>query len=100
MKYRLAIHRKVEVDLDEAERWYEGQRVGLGREFIQSIYLSIEKLRQNPLLYRVRNRRRGIRWALSRQFPYRVVFAVNEDAIVVYAVMHTARHERRWRRRL
>jgi len=32
--------------------------------------------------------------------PYRVFYIVRDDAIIVFAVLHTSRHERQWRHRL
>ena len=46
-------------------------------------------MRRNPLVRRV----------LTRRFPYRVFFIVRPDAIVVFAVVHAARHDRVWKHR-
>jgi hypothetical protein len=40
-----------------------------------------------------------VRRALTRRFPYRVFFIVLPDAIVVFAVLHAARHDRIWKQR-
>lgn len=42
----------------------------------------------------------SIRQALIRSFPYAVIYGVQDDAVVVYAVMHCAREQSTWRRRL
>jgi hypothetical protein len=60
----------------------------------------MSRLPRNPLLYRVRHRRKQVRWAYPRRFPYRIIFRVIGDTVVVYAVIHAARHDRRWKERV
>ena len=47
------------------------------------------RVRRNPEVRRV----------LTRRFPYRVFFIARTDAIVVFAVLHAARHDRVWKNR-
>ena len=100
MKYRLLVLPDVDFDLLEAERWYEQQRPGLGQEFLQAVRETISRVPRNPLFYRVRQKRRQIRWTYSRRFPYRIIFRVIGDSVVIYAVLHAARHDRHWKRRI
>ena len=100
MKYRLVVRPEADTDVLEAEAWYEQQRAGLGREFLKAVREAMARLPCNPLLYRVRHRRKQVRWAYARRFPFRIVFGVIGDAVVIYAVLHAARHERHWRRRV
>ena len=37
MMYRLAIQPEAQSDLDQAYKWYENQRSGLGSEFIRCV---------------------------------------------------------------
>ena len=37
MSYRLVVRPEVDADLLGAEAWYEGQRTGLGREFLRAV---------------------------------------------------------------
>ncbi|MBI4660020.1 MAG: type II toxin-antitoxin system RelE/ParE family toxin [Verrucomicrobia bacterium] len=100
MKYTLVVRPEVDADLLEAETWYDRQQAGLGREFLQSVREAMARLPRNPLLYRVRHRRRQIRWTYPRRFPYRIIFRVIQDTIVVYAVLPAARHDRQWKSRV
>ena len=45
-------------------------------------------------------KRPEVRRVLARRLPYRIFFIVREDAIVVFAIIHAARHERHWQKRL
>jgi plasmid stabilization system protein ParE len=65
-----------------------------------AIFQEIDTLSANPLSYRLRDRRRNVRWLLSPRFPYRIVYRIQDEVITVFAVIHQARHERQWKRRL
>ena len=54
----------------------------------------------NPELFRVRYRRKLVRWTYPPRFPYRIVFGVFGDEVVIYAVIHACRHDRNWKRRI
>jgi plasmid stabilization system protein ParE len=97
---RLVVRPEVDADLLEAETWYEDQESGLGQKFLKATLETIERLLQNPFLHRVRYGRRQVRWAYVRQFPYKVVFSVSDNTVVVYAVIHGARHDRNWKARV
>jgi plasmid stabilization system protein ParE len=98
--YRLEIRPDALADIEEAARWYAEQRSGLGAEFAREVVGAIDTLLRNPLSYRVRHKRKNIRWKLLDRFPYRIVFRITDDLITVLAVIHSARHDRQWRRRL
>jgi len=100
VKYRLVVRPEVDADLLEAEKWYDQQQPGLGREFLQSARETMARLPRNPLLYRVRQSRKQIRWTYPRRFPYRIIFRVVRDTVVIYAVIHAARHDRHWKKRV
>lgn len=100
MKYRLVIRPEVDADLLEAETWYEDQQAGVGHEFLRAVRETMAHLPRNPLLHRVRHSRKQVRWVYPRRFPYRIVFRVIRDTVVIYAVLHAARHDRHWRRRI
>lgn len=100
MKYRLRVRPEVNDDLLGVEKWYERQQPGLGRAFLQSAREAMARLPRNPLLYPVRHKRKQIRWAYPRRFPYRIIFRVIRQTVVIYAVIHAARHQRHWKKRV
>jgi toxin ParE1/3/4 len=98
---RLVVRPEVDTDLHEAETWYiTNKSLDLVRNFSVPFLKPIDRVFQNPFLYRVRQSRRQVRWAYTRRFPYRVVFKVKDDTVVVYAVLHGARHDRHWKERV
>jgi len=72
----------------------------LGREFLLAVREKMVLLPQNPFLYRIRHRRKQVRWAYPKRFPYRIVFRVIDDVVVIYTVVHAARHNRQWQHRV
>ena len=100
MSYRLVVRPEVDGDLIEAEAWYEQQEDGLGRQFLRAARDTMDSLSANPLIYQVRSQPKQVRWAYPHRFPYRIIFRVIRDTVVIYAVVHAARHDRQWKPRL
>jgi len=86
----------VQQDLQEAVQWYNSQQEGLGTGFLDEVLRVLDSLVQNPLLG-CRHIHKNIRWRYPERFPYRVIY---ENTVVVAAVLHAARHDRHWRKRL
>lgn len=55
-----------------------------------------------PLLNCRRHHTKNIRWRYSDRFPYRVIYEVNEtdQTVKVAAVLHAARHDQHWKKRV
>jgi plasmid stabilization system protein ParE len=102
MNWRVVIRPEVEQDVAEAAGWYDLQQPGLGAEFREEVIRVFDALAANPLLYCRRHPCKNIRWRYPDRFPYRVIYEVQEAGklVVVAAVLHAARHDRRWRRRM
>ena len=97
-RYRIEAEPAVEVDVEAAFGWYEVEESGLGFEFLQELRAAYERILDSPFGYQ--ELRFGIRRALTRRFPYAVYFSVENQTIVVVAVLHTARDAAEWQRRI
>jgi toxin ParE1/3/4 len=102
MSWRIEIRPEVERDVAEAAAWYEDRQPGLGVEFIAEVIRVWDALAVNPLLGSQRHQTKNIRWRMTERFPYRVIYEVDEaqGALTIAAVLHAARHDRHWQRRL
>jgi plasmid stabilization system protein ParE len=100
MSRRLIVRAAAEADITEAALWYDGQEAGLGLELILEIRSAIRHAFQNPLHHLLMRQHPEVRRILARRFPYRIFFIVREDALIVFAVIHAARHDRHWHERL
>ena len=78
------------------------RRFGLGSEFVEEIIRVWDALAENPSLGCRRHPSRNIHWRYPDRFPYRVIYEVNEQehTVIVAAVLHAARHDREWERRV
>ena len=85
-------------DAVDAVAWYEAHAPGLGEELIDEILRAIRRAGANPELFRVVHRR-GIRRVLTKRFPYRIFFSIVGETLYIHAVLHGARHDRRWMER-
>lgn len=94
MAFRLKFSSRALHEIGDAQEWYEFQSAGLGNEFIAALELQLKRLEQAPLLYAevIPNVRR----ALLPRFPYGLFYVVRGDLIHILAVMHEARHPKRW----
>ena len=100
MSRRLIIRDEAEADITDAALWYDEQESGLGLELTIEVRNAIRRAVENPLIYLQLRKQPEVRRVLAWRFPYRVFFIVREDAIVVFAVLHAARHDRHWQRRV
>jgi len=97
-QYAIEAARAVEADVEAAFNWYEGEEPGLGLEFLEELRAAYHRILDHPLGYQ--DLRSGIRRALTRRFPYAVYFSIEEEAIVIVAVLSTARDPEEWQRRI
>ena len=87
-------------DLVAAATWYETHASGLGEDLIEEILAAVRRAQGNPELFRVVHRDGDVRRVLASRFPYRIFFSVVGETLYVHAVLHSARHDRRWIERL
>jgi plasmid stabilization system protein ParE len=84
-------------DVEDAYRWYEDQRAGLGDEFLAAVSNVVESLvaypERFPIVYRQTRR------VLLHRFPYSLFYRIIDDQIIVVACMHGRLHPRRWQSR-
>jgi len=69
----------------------------LGNEFLAEVESAIAKAAENPFRYTCLRRKPEVRRVMTARFPYRVFFIRRPGAIVVFRVLHSARHDREWR---
>lgn len=87
-----------EVELAEAAEYYDFQRQGLGRAFLDAVIAAEKRVRRNPRFWAFRLK--PVRSCRIERFPYRLYYAEEPDRIVVVAVAHTSRHPDYWKGRL
>jgi len=84
-------HPAVRGDFEEAFFWYQDQSYGLGYEFAASFRLALSLIQQSPLIYA--RRLDEIRRINLRRFPYGLFYFLDEDTVVVLALLHGKRDQ-------
>lgn len=98
MAFPLILEPEAEDDLGDAYRWYEEQRAGLGREFLQCVENVFDRIRRSPEMHAVTYK--SVRQTLVRRFPYVVCYTFEEDSVHVVAVFHGHRDPNDWKSRM
>ncbi|MSV35686.1 MAG: type II toxin-antitoxin system RelE/ParE family toxin [Bryobacterales bacterium] len=91
---RVIVEPGAQADIRSAFRWYEGQKIGLGREFLQEIRRMVQFIRSGPESYAVVHR--NVRRANLRRFPYGLFFRLQDESVIVIACIHGHRNPRQW----
>jgi plasmid stabilization system protein ParE len=94
VRFPIIIRPKAEADLHDARHWYDLQRPGLGDEFLDEIELAIERLAKNPESRPIYHN--GFRRLLTRRFPYKLFYRVENGRVIVFRILHAKRDHRRW----
>jgi hypothetical protein len=87
---QLLIQEKVSGELSEIWSWYEDQQSNLGNQFYQEFYRIVEHIinyNESGIAYKKRYRQ-----ARLLRFPYLIMYELEKDTLVIYAVIHTSRH--------
>lgn len=98
MKYRVIVSPEAENDLKEAFSWYEDNRTGLGYDFLLQVDAGINFINRNPEIHPIEYR--GARKHLIKRFPYRIIYLVEEERIIVFAVLHGKRRHDLMKKRI
>ena len=94
---RVLLQPAAAAELDEAYRWYERERPGLGGEFLQASQAIVDRLADNPHAFPLIHRDK--RRAVFRRFPYSLIFRIVGSDVFVLACFHGKRNPRAWRSR-
>jgi plasmid stabilization system protein ParE len=94
---RLDFHPAVRDEIDDAFRWYERRRRGLGSDFLDELQRVLTDITTNPARYGFADA--DIREGLLMRFPYAIYNRVIADRIRVLAVYHTSRDPAGWQSR-
>ena len=88
MTHKLSVKSEALQDMTAGFDWYENKRSGLGIEFLDEVDEFFERITQNPEQYQTHQ---GQRVAVMHRFPYKIVYEIEQETIVVYAVYHDRR---------
>jgi plasmid stabilization system protein ParE len=84
---------RAETDLREAQFWYDSQRQGLGDELLEEVERAVVVLKDRPESRPVYYK--GFRRILTRRFPYKIFYRVEDDLVIVFRILHVRRDHSR-----
>jgi len=85
-------------EYDEAKEFYEAEHPGLGFQFKEQIRHSLLRIQQYPQAWPPE--RKEIRRYIVHKFPYKILYSIQADKIVVLAFAHLHRQPDYWADRL
>ncbi|MDQ2976830.1 MAG: type II toxin-antitoxin system RelE/ParE family toxin [Acidobacteriota bacterium] len=85
-------------EVDEAVAWYKRQGQDLSRGFLDDLDRAVRLAKTYPLL--ATQVEPEIRRRLFINFPYSLIYGIDEETIVIIAVAHQQREPRYWLDRL
>ncbi len=77
---------------------YSERDPGLALRFIEAVEETIQKILEAPTRWRVIDE--DVRRCLTRIFPYGVLYTLEQDFILIVAVMHCSREPGYWKQRV
>lgn len=85
----LLIRPEAEDDIRAAMEWYEAREPGLGAAFLAEADAAFQRATWHPGRYAKIHA--YLRRVLMRRFPYAVYFAVEDEDVIIFAVLHQRR---------
>jgi hypothetical protein len=95
MKY--SFHPEVEIELNNSIDYYEECKIGLGLEFANEIYNTIQRILDFPNAWQPLDN--DIRRCLTNRFPFGIIYYQKDDEIIILAVMQLNRKPNYWQSR-
>lgn len=94
---KVRFHRFARAEMEESARYYEGECVGLGGEFLDAIERAIGLLKKHPEAAPVVSD--GLRRKLLDRFPYGLIYAIEDETVFILAVANLRRRPFYWKGR-
>jgi len=91
---RVVFTRIATPELEDAVRFYELEYVGLGRKFKEEVRKAALRVAEYPKAWSIE--RGEVRKCLLHKFPYKLMYSVEADNILVIAVAHQHRKPDYW----
>jgi len=81
-------------EFDDAKQYYELEHAGLGSRFEKEIKASLLRIKQFPDAWPIEQV--GIQKYLIHKFPYKILYSIQKNTILVLAFAHQHREPTYW----
>ena len=94
---RYVFHPEALSEYAEAVQYYTEQRVEVAQAFINEIEDTVYRIKEAPIRYAAIDE--DVRRCMARRFPYGVLYTIEQNYVLILAVMHCSREPGYWRNR-
>lgn len=91
------LHPKALIEYADAVQYYAEQRVEVSQAFINTVEDAIYRIREFPTRYGAIDE--DVRRCMTRKFPYGILYTIEQDYILILAVIHCSREPGYWKSR-
>jgi plasmid stabilization system protein ParE len=98
MAYNLSFLPDFEHDLEKAFNWYQEEGGDLiAYTFLEFVLIAINQIENNPKFFE--RYRSNFRKCNLNKFPYKILFKVKNDEVVIFAIFHHKRTSKTYLKR-
>lgn len=94
---RYVFHPEALTEYAEAVQYYAEQRVEVAQAFIDAIEDAVYRIRESPTRYILIDE--DVRRCMTCRFPYGILYTIEQNYILILAVMHCSREPGYWESR-
>ena len=94
---RYVFHPEALSEYAEAVQYYMEQGIEIAQAFINAIEDAVYRIRESPTRYVSVDSE--VRRCMARRFPYAILYTIEQDYILILAVMHCSRKPGYWKNR-
>ncbi len=94
---RYVFHPEAVTEYAEAVQYYTEQRVEVAQAFINAIEDAVYRIRESPTRYATIDD--NVQRCMARKFPYGLLYTIEQDYILILAVMNCSREPGYWKSR-
>lgn len=90
MNFQVINEPRAKQEILDAASWYEEQQAGLGERFLDELDKVVHQIEANPRLFPKKFGQ--TRQASLSVFPFVILYQIEVDVVLVFAVFHTSRN--------
>ena len=91
------IHPEAKIEITYHADYYEDKQEGLGAEFIEEVYATIQRIIEFPKAWQTISK--NTRRCLTSRFPFGIIYTIESDRIRILSVMLLNRKPYYWKNR-
>jgi toxin ParE1/3/4 len=99
MSKPLVVLPEATAEIEDAARWYQARRLGLGIEFATAVDRALNEISKHPLRWPRWLATSRYRRSVLRRFPYVIFYEIRQHTLEIVAVAHARRRPGYWIRR-